>query len=349
MMRPMRRVGATIVLLGTGWVAGACGTSFFACSSDDQCQSGAVAGMCQPEGYCSFPDDVCPSGQRFGEAAPSGVASECVAVDHGSTSTELDPVQGSSGVEPPSDPSLDDSPEGSTSLPGDGTTTMPAADDGTSTGPVGEPTTGMGLPGTSTGGPTEACARTIVDPFDGTELLPQWNGFAQPGTQLWVADGQLSMSVSESPDVWAVAGAVMDVTTLAGGWERVLISQPDDSGLPIAGGLVLGNRTCTLQLFVGADFISAGLWNGELLMTTGLGDAALPPVPFWLQIRQDESESYFEWSSDAVTWNELAAGTFPECGDLLGPVVAGVNVGGQLATGMGPATRSFDQVELCLP
>ena len=200
----MRRVGATIVLLGTGWVAGACGTSFFACSSDDQCQSGAVAGMCQPEGYCSFPDDGCPSGQRFGDAAPAGVASECVAVERGS-STGIDPVQGSSGVEPP-DPSLD----GSTSLPpGDGSTTMPAAEDGSSTGPTSEPTTGMGLESTTTGDMNAACSQTLVDPFDGTELLPMWNGFAPPSTQLWVENGQLAISVSESPDAWAVAGAVM--------------------------------------------------------------------------------------------------------------------------------------------
>ena len=57
----------------------------------------------------------------------------------------------------------------------------------------------------------------------------------------------------------------------------------------------------------------------------------------------------FEWSPDAVTWNELAAGDFPDCGDLLGPVVVGVNVGGQLEAGVGSATRWFDQIELCLP
>lgn len=348
MMAVMRGLATTMVLFGVGVGAGACGASVFACSSDQQCQAGAAAGMCQPEGYCSFPDEACPSGQRFGEAAPAGVASECVEVERGS-STGIDPVQGSSGVEPP-DPSLDGSPDGSTSLPpGDGTTTMPAAEDGSSTGPTSEPTTGMGLEGTTTGDMNEACSQTLVDPFDGTELLPMWNGFAQPGTQLWVENGQLAISVSESPDAWAVAGAVMDVTSLAGGWERVLVTQADDTGLPIAGGLVLGNRICTLQLFIGADSIAAAVWSEELLMTTVLGSEPLPPVPFWLQIRQDDADSHFEWSPDAVTWNELAVGDFPDCGDLLGPVVVGVNVGGQLEAGVGSATRWFDQIELCLP
>lgn len=344
----MRWLATTIMLFGAGWVAGACGTSVFACSSDAQCESGAAVGMCQPDGYCSFPDESCPSGQRFGEAAPAGVASECVEPsDAASSSMGPDPVAGSSeGIGP--DP--DGTPEGSTTLPpGDGTTTMPVGEDGTSTGPEPEPTTGMVSEGTTTGEPGDQCSQTIVEPFDGVELSPMWTGFAQPGTELWVENGQLAMSIGSSPDVWVVAGAVMNVDSLAGGWERLLISEANESDLPIVGGLVLGNEICQLQLYVDSSGIVASLWNDDLQMTAELGYEPLPGFPLWLQLRQDDFESHFEWSIDAITWNELAFGAFPECGDLLGPVQTGINTGGQLADGTGPGTRRFDQIELCLP
>lgn len=345
MMVGMRWLATTMVLFGAGVVVGACGASVFACSSDAQCESDAAAGMCQPEGYCSFPDDACPSGQRFGEAAPAGVASECVEPGDASTSMEPDPVAGSSGFEPPSP---DGVPDGSSTLPpGDGTTTTPVDEDGTSTGPGPEPTTGM--ESGDTGGNAETCAETIVDPFDGTELLPMWNGFAQPGTELGVENGQLAISIGPSPDVWTVAGAVMDVDSLSGGRVRLLITEAHESDLPIAGGLVLGNEICQLQLYVDATGIAASVWNNELMMTMFLDYEALPGFPLWLQLRQDEFDSHFEWSIDEITWNELAFGAFPECGDLLGPVVTGVNVGGQLALDTGPGTRRFDEIELCLP
>lgn len=346
MMAVMRWLAATIMLFGAGWVAGACGASVFACSTDAQCETGATAGMCQPDGYCSFPDESCPSGQRFGEAAPAGVASECVEPSDAASSTMgPDPVVGSDGIEPP-DP--DGSPEGSTTLPGDGTTTMPVGEDGTSTGAEPEPTTGMGSEGTTTG-VEPACSQTIVDPFDGVELSPMWTGLSRPGTELGVENGQLAISIGPSPDAWIVAGAVMDVDSLAGGWERLLITEADDSGLPIAGGLVLGNDACTLQLFLGSSTIAASVWNGATQLSTFLGEEPLPGFPLWLQLRQDDAGSHYEWSLDAITWNELAFEALPECGDLLGPVVTGVNVGGQLADGMGPGTRRFDQIELCLP
>lgn len=346
----MRWLAATIVLFGAGFAAGACGSSVFACSSDAQCQAGAVAGMCQPDGYCSFPDDACPSGQRFGEAAPAGVASECVEPgEAASTSMGPDPVAGSSeGIGP--DPDPDGTPDGTTTAPpGDDTTTMPIGEEGTSTGPAPEPTTGIGEEGTTTGNPVEQCSRTIVEPFDGVELSPMWYWFAQPGTQLWVENGQLVISIGASPDAWTVAGAMMDVDSLAGGWVRVLITEADESGLPVAGGLVLGNETCQLQLYVDSTNIGASVWNNDLQTTTFLGSEPLPGFPLWLQIHQDDFDSHFEWSVDAITWNELAFGAFPECGDLLGPVGTGINVGGQLELDTGPGTRMFDQLELCLP
>jgi hypothetical protein len=43
---------------------------------------------------------------------------------------------------------------------------------------------------------------------------------------------------------------------------------------------------------------------------------------------------------------DLASGSFPECGDLSGPVQLAVGAGGQLEQGL---ARSFDQFEACLP
>lgn len=347
MMVAMRWLVATIMLFGAGWVASACGASIFACSTDAQCETDAAAGMCQPDGYCSFPDESCSSGQRFGEAAPAGVASECVEPSDAASSTMgPDPVVGSDGIEPP-DP--DGGTEGSTTLPpSDDTTTMPVGEDGASTGVEPEPTTGTGSEGTTTDADS-ACPQLIVDPFDGVELLPMWSSIPQLGTELVVENGQLVISMGPSPDAWIVAGAVMEVDSLAGGWERLLITDVDESGLPLAGGLVISNETCTLQLFLGSTSISASVWNSTTQRSTFLGEEPLPGFPLWLQLREDGAGSYFEWSFDAVDWNELAFAELPECGDLLGPVITGVNVGGQLADGTGPGIRTFDQIELCLP
>ena len=345
MMEVMRRVGTTIVLFGVGWAVGACGSSVFACSSDEQCQGGATPGVCQAEGYCSFPDDSCPSGHRFGDAAPPGVANACVGVsDDGSSSSGPGP-QSNDAVEPP-DPD-DGVPEGSTTTPvGDGTTTVSVDDDGTSTGPGPEPTTGMESEGTTTG-VVETCTPMFEDEFEGTELDPAWGSFAQSGTELWVSDGVLAISVGPAP-AWTVAGVVMDIDSLAGGWVRVTIPEADDSGYQIAGGVVAGNEVCQLQLFMDSGGVVASIWNDEELATTPLGYQELPGTPLWLQLRQDHFQTYFEWSIDEETWNEVAAGSFPECGDLLGPVTTGINAGGLLEEGTGPGTRLFDRFEMCL-
>jgi hypothetical protein len=337
MMAVMRWIGGAIVLVGAGWVAGACGASVFACSSDAQCQSGGVAGMCQPDGYCSFPDESCPSGQRFGEAAPSGVANACVEPSEATgSSTSLGPDAGSDGTEPPD-------PEGTTTAAvDDGPTTMPVSD-GTSTGPIPEPT-GMASEGT---GASEACRTVFVDPFDDAMLSPMWTTFARPGTELWVQDGQLAFSVGPASE-WIVAGAIFELDSLTGGWVRANVTEADDSGLLIAGGVVVANEICHLQMYIDPGGLAATIWNDETLTSTTLDWEEDPGVPLWLQIRLDEGgESHFEWSSDAITWNELAGGTFPECGDFLAGVVTGVNVGGEPVEGVG--TRRFEQFELCLP
>jgi len=342
----MRGVGATMVLVGVGWAASACGASVFACSSDAQCQAGAVAGQCQPSGYCSFPDESCPGGQRYGAAAPDDLANACVAADE-ATGTSTSPgisttAPGGSGDEAPPDP--DGTPEDATTgSTGEASTTAPIGE-GTTTAP--EPTTGMESEGMTTGA-AATCEVAIVEPFDGPELPPPWSTFTQPGTVLGLDGGQLAISIGPNP-TWTVAGAIMDVEGMAGGWARILVTEPDDSGLLIAGGLVVANEICHLQLFIDPNGLAATIWNNETMMTTSLGFVEDPGLPLWLQLRADEGgDWHFEHSPDAIAWDELAWGSYPECGDLLGGVITGVNVGGQLGRGVG--TRYFDQFELCLP
>jgi len=339
MMRVMRRVGATLVVVGMGWAASACGSSVFACSSDEQCQGGAGPGMCQPEGYCSFPDDGCDSGQRFGDAAPAGVANVCVALGEG-TSTGVGPEPSSGGVEPP-DPEGSTSTsvgEGSTTVAVEGTTTI------TTTGPGPEPTTFMGSEGSTTNS-VEACSTTFVEPFDGSELSPMWSPFLADGMEMFVEGGRLGYTLPISAD-YLVSGANLSLDSVVGGAVRVLVSELPEPALPMAAGIGLGNETCQLQLFLVADGLDALLWNAETQMTTWLANEPEPTSPIWLQLRQDEEGSvHYEWSPNAVEWNELAIGSFPECGDLESQVIAGVSVGGQLDRGMG--TRTFDQFEVC--
>jgi hypothetical protein len=342
MMPAMRWLGGLIMAAASGWLAGACGSSVFACSSDEQCESGGVGGLCQPDGYCSFPDDSCPSGHRFGDAAPTGVANACVEPSGtGSSDTGPEPASSSDGIEPP-DP--DGTPEGSsTAALDDGPTTAPPPDD--TTGEPPDPTTG-GEDDTTTG-EAEVCRTVFVDPFDEPMLSPMWSTFTQPGTELWVEEGQLAISIAPSPE-WTVAGAVFDVDSLVGGWVRLHVTQGDDSGLPIAGGLAVTNEICQLQLFIDAGGIAAALWSNPMLTITGVGYIEDPGLPIWLQIRlAEDGEWYFEWSPDAITWNEVARGSFPECGDLLGLVTTGINTGGEFARGLG--TRYYEQFELCLP
>lgn len=345
MMPAMRWIGGLIVAVGAGWVASACSSSVFACSSDEQCESGGVAGVCQPDGYCSFPDEGCPSGQRFGDAAPAGVANACVEpIEATGATTEPDPAGSSEGIEPP-DPD-GTPPEGSsTAALDDGTTTTVPPPGDTSTGEPPDPTTGSMDDATT--GEAVACGTVFVEPFDDAMLSPMWSTFTPPGTELWVENGQLAISIAAAPD-WTVAGAVFDVDSLAGGWVRLHVTQGDDSGLPIAGGLAIANEVCQLQLFLDVGGVAASVWNEPMLGTTGIGYVEDPGLPIWLQIRSEENgEWYFEWSPDAITWNEVARGSFPECGDLLGLVTTGISTGGEFMRGLG--TRWYEQFELCLP
>jgi hypothetical protein len=343
MMVAMRRVGTTIVLFGVGWAASACGSSVFVCSSDEQCQGGAGPGVCQPEGYCSFPDERCPSGQRFGDAAPAGVANACVDPVDG-TSSGPGP-QSSDGVEPP-DPSGMQS--GSTTTPvAEGSTTMSVAE-GSTTGPGPEPTAGMDAE-SSTTAPVETCTPEIIDPFDGPELLPMWSPFVGPGMELYLDGGRLVFTLAATPD-YVVSGTSLYVDSLVGGAARVLISELNDPLLPMGAGIGLGNDVCQLQLALVDGELDALLWDEQQEVITLLANELEWLAPIWLQLRQDEAgEVHFEWSPNAEDWNELFAGSFPECGNLQTEVVVELNVGGLLARDEAGGTRMFDQFEACLP
>lgn len=66
--------------------AGCRGTTFFACSDDQECGDG----WCEANGACSFSDADCASGRRYGDSSEPGVAGECVAVDGTSGGTTGD-------------------------------------------------------------------------------------------------------------------------------------------------------------------------------------------------------------------------------------------------------------------
>ncbi|MCA9707361.1 MAG: hypothetical protein KDK70_16020 [Myxococcales bacterium] len=96
------------------------GSELFACAQSDQCVLDGQLGTCEPDGYCSFPDEACDSGRRYGDLAPAGLASTCVPVDPGSTSTTAPaestaPPPTTSGAPSTSLPP----PDGSTSTPPD--------------------------------------------------------------------------------------------------------------------------------------------------------------------------------------------------------------------------------------
>lgn len=343
MMPVMRRLVGAIGLVGVGWVASACGSSVFACASDGQCQAGAVAGQCEANGFCSFPDDSCPTGQRFGDAAPAEVANACVAAEGGTgtdTSTGAS-EESTTRVEPP-EPDPDGMLEGSTTAPPpEGTSTTSPVDDAT-TDPAATTDTGPSM----TTGAEVTCEVAFVDGFDGEELAAMWTASVPATTQVYVDVGRLAFEIGPNAE-WVTASVLTEVPALAGGWIRVLVSELEGGDLPVSGGVVVGNGLCQLRLTFEPTGMGASVWNEETQMTTWLGEDEVG-APRWLQIRQDEDGTWhFEQSVDAVAWRELAAGTFPECGDLSTGLVAGMSVGGQVPAG--PAVRTFDQVEACLP
>jgi hypothetical protein len=342
----MRWAAAMMGLAGLGWAASACGPALgFACSTDQQCQAGAVEGACQVNGYCSFPDEACPSGHRFGDAAPPDVANVCVEPSEGtSTSTGTDSTGASAndefaGDDKPDWPALDTSDDGSSA------TTVALDDDGTSTGPMA--TTGMdsGSDDPTTGG-AQAC-RSIVDEFEGTEIGAMWGQDVAADTSVGVAGGQLEVTVGPDP-VWRQAGISMDLGPMTGGWARLLITELDQPELSMAPGITLSGGICEVQLQLSEGSIWAINWNNEAFMATVLAAEPLPPLPLWLQLRQLETgEVVFEWSTDESTWNELAIGPLPDCGDFSVPLMVGVRSGGQIDEGS--VTRTFDRFEACVP
>lgn len=339
MMTTMRGVGALLLLAGVGWTASACGSSVFACASDDQCQAGAVAGLCQPSGYCSFPDESCPSGQRYGESAPDDVASACV-VPNEDTSTSMGEASTHGGEPPAPDP--DGTPEGSTTSLDETSTTTPM-DDAATTEP--ETTRGVGSEDTTTGA-VATCQVAFEDDFDGSELSPMWSALVPATVEAFVDGGQLSFAVGAS-NAFVTAHVLTEAPALAGGWVRVRIGELEQPDLPISAGLVVGNAHCQLQLTLEPTNMAASVWNEQTQLTTWLGTTETV-IPTWLQLRQDEDGlTHFEWSPDAVSWRELAAGTFPECGDLSNGLAAGVRVGSELVQGVG--VRSFDRFDACFP
>lgn len=340
MMRAMRGVAAALGLVGGAWAASACGSSVFACASDDQCQAGAVAGQCQPSGYCSFPDDSCASGQRYGGSAPDDVANACVVPDDASTGTGMGEPSTRGGETP--DPDPDGTPEGSTTAIDDTSTTTPV-DDAATTEP--DPTRGMGTEGMTTG-MSRTCELAFEDEFDGDALSPLWNAYLPATTEAFVSEGQLRFAVGAS-NTWVAARVLTEVPALAGGWVRVYVDQLDQPDLPISTGLVLANAQCQLQLTIEPASIAASVWNDETQLTTWLGGVEIG-IPTWLQIRQDEDGmNHLEWSIDGAGWQELAAGSFPECGDLSNGLLAGMSVGSELMQGTG--LRSFARFDACFP
>ncbi len=264
-------VGAPAIV---GLVVGllcACGAKGFVCEQDDQCGGG---GTCQSVGYCSFPDDTCDSGQRFGDHSGS-VSDECVAVE---TMTETTAA--------------------TTSPPG--TTTVPMTSDGgeSTTTSVGETSTEES---STTGPPLPACSLTYVDVFDGDALSEDWFVTGDQ-TLIAVGGGAVTMTVSASPGVEYVQ-LVLQVASgldLSDGWVRVEIS-----GVPNE---LRKQGTLTLSTDDGSY-----LWLAESGIRPTAPDAMLPglgdwdPVAHrWLQMRGDAGELIFEFSEDAITWNEAS-------------------------------------------
>lgn len=335
------RAALTIVVMMAGSlsVVSGCSSSGFECASDEQCQVGPVGGACQTNGYCSFPDEACPTGQRFGDAAPSGVANTCVEPSEG-TGASTSTGAGSTPPDPDEDGKLDSSTADPTADP---STTM-ALDEGTTTGPEG---TSTGSEGTTTGA-TVPC-RSIQDEFDSDAIDPMWFPNAPLGTSITQQGGQLEIALESSPD-WLSAHLAVPLGPMEGGWARVMIDDPTGIDLPLAGGITLTNGVCDLQVFVESWTVHAFRWNNDGAAGDQLAIVELPELPVWLQLRLDAGgELFFEWSNDQITWQELSRGTFPECGDITGPLTALVGVGAQLTEDIVGAARRFERFEACVP
>jgi hypothetical protein len=347
MMAVMCRAAATIVLAVLAVLSGAasgCGPAgSFACASDEQCQAGAEAGTCQANGYCSFLDESCPSGQRFGDAAPPGVGNTCVEPADGTGTT----IASTGDAMPPPDP--DDGPLDGPSLDtSEGSSTAPALDEGTSEDPAtssSSTTTGASTDDTTTG-ERSPCAWEPIDDFDDAMLDPMWTISADSGASVEELGGQLEVTLPVSLIQWITGGVSMELPPMSGGWARVRITEIESPHLSLTSGLNFGNGTCALQLYTSDSTIRAHRWHtdGSNLQ---LATESNWELPVWLQLRQDETgELHFEWSEDEVVWQELASGTFPECGDITVPLTVLVGVGGQPVMS---GVRSFDAFAACVP
>jgi hypothetical protein len=341
MMGRMRRgplVIAVALASGSVLASGGCGVTTFACSNDAQCTSGVVSGLCQPSGYCSFPDQVCASGQRFGEAAPAELAGECVEPE---PTTDTTGPGSSSGGDTQPDPSQ--GLEVSTLDPAESSTTVALDEGGTSTGPA--VTTDPSSTDDTTTGAVEDCVM-LVDEFDGMGLDPMWTPILPGGGSVEQLGGQLFLTIPPSTD-WVTTRVTTDLGPIAGGWERLWISEIDQPELQMTSALFLNTAICELQIYVSERAVRVFLWNDEEQVGTSLANADLPGLPIALQIRVDEAGvAHFEHSQDGSSWDSIADGSFPECGDLTQPLVGAVATGGLIAQ---EGTRAFDRFEACLP
>lgn len=329
------RAGLAVLAWGLLGASGCGAASAFACSDDEQCQAGGVAGQCEANGYCSFPDPTCSSGQRFGELAPSGVANECVEPEAGTGST----TQGAS--ETGSDPS--EGGEATSLASADSSTSLPLEDDGTSsTGPA----SSTGPSTDESTGATEDCTVSVVDEFDGMELDPMWSETVPSGASIVVQNGWLWLGVPPSM-TWETTRVTTELGVLAGGWARVWIPEVADPDQPVTAGVGVISESCDLQMFASEHEVHAFVWDDEQQAGTLYGIEELPDLPIALQLTIDESgEVHFEHSQDGITWDSIANGSFPECGDLTRPVAAAVFSGGQSEL---PGLRVFERFEACMP
>lgn len=258
----------------------ACSIEGFLCEQSDQCGD---SGICQPAGRCSFPDGTCDSGQRYGDH--SGLVSgECVVVE---TMTEAATA---------------------TTSPPDPTTVPMTSDDGESTTTVGGGESTTEVDGTTdtegsstTGPPPPACSRTYVDSFDGNAVGEGWWITGDPAS-VAVEGGAVTMTISATPGVEYVQ-LILQIASgldLRDGWVRVEIS-----AVPVE---LRKQGTLTISTEDGSY-----LWLAESGIRPSAPEAMLPglgewdPVAHrWLQMRGSAGELIFEFSEDAITWNEAS-------------------------------------------
>lgn len=290
----------------------ACSTTEFICDQSQQCGDG---GICQSNGRCSFPDDTCDSGQRFGDHA--GPASgECVVVE---AATEAATETATATTSP------------------SGTTTSPTTSDGedSTTTVVDDTDTEES---STTGPPLPACSRTYVDHFDGEAIADDWFLTGDP-TLVAVGGGAVTMTISATPGIEYVQLVLQAPSglDLRDGWVRAEIS-----AIPAE---LRKQGTLTLTTDEGSY-----LWLAESgirptapeEMLPGLGDWD-PVAHRWLQIRGSAGELVFEFSEDAITWNEASRISAPA-----GLVDAGVRLtAGHYEDSMTTADFVVETLEVC--